>query len=669
MEGPGIMLPYGGEQHRRVAAALSSRYYMSKRALQKEVWQKVRRADELFVSFTPETEADAARRARRDSGRPEYTTIIVPYSYALLLSLHTYWASVFMARDPIMQYQARHGETQGNTESVMSIIDYQLRTGHGLVPLFLWLMDVGKYGEGIIHYEWNSEEIPVVRFSDQPVMFGETIPTGKTKRVREQIMVRGYEGIRLQNIHPLHFFPDTRHPLIDFQKGEFCGHYMELGWHEILRRQARGEFFNVEELRKMGGGIGRTAVLSPQLSEPNVDAVGGPLQVPKDEAGIDYVLNPGFQKIIRMEVELVPRDWFLEGGGTPEKWVFHITEDMRVVIGAQPLGRFHGRYSYEQLSYEPDAYSLRTRGALEVLEPLQNTMDWLFNSLAYETRRNLNSSIVFDPSRLTTKDVLDPLPGGGIRMRPDAYGTDPRTTFTQLQYAATTQNHPQLMQLVGELMQRCVGANDNVMGISPRGRQTATETRATTGFSASRLKNNAEFFSYLGWEGLAQAMLQESQQFFTQERIFRIAGNVAMLGAERQALITPDDIAGFYDFVPVDGTMPVDRLALATLMKEIMMQGFQMPMVMAKYDWAGIFAWTAQLAGFKNIHQFELAPDEALMQAAQAGNVVPTAAGGPANGNGTRPQGGATGGAGGGASRNSEGLPVPAQLPGVGSVQ
>jgi hypothetical protein len=103
-------------------------------------------------------------------------------------------------------------------------------------------------------------------------------------------------------------------------------------------------------------------------------------------------------------------------------------------------------------------------------------------------------------------------------------------------------------------------------------------------------------------------------------------GSYVVEAGEKFINVSPADIAGFYDFVPVDGTLPVDRMAQANLWKELMGNIRMMPPEIAMgYDWSRIFAWVAQLGGLKNITQFkiQLTPQEQLLRMAQQGNVVP----------------------------------------------
>jgi hypothetical protein len=224
--------------------------------------------------------------------------------------------------------------------------------------------------------------------------------------------------------------------------------------------------------------------------------------------------------------------------------------------------------------------------------------------------------------------------------------------------ADVTVTHFQDVKLLMELIQRVTGVTDNMMGVVyPGGRKTATEVRTATSFGINRLKVLAEFCSVIGWEPLAQVLLQNSQEMYTEPIKVRLAGDLARRTGLPQVIeVRPEDIAGFYDFVPVDGTMPIDRVAQAMLWRELLATMTQVPEVIAKYDIAGIFSWVAQLAGLRNITQFELRPDEVIAKQAQLGNLVP--AGGKGAPRGSQAQGRAV--------REEAGTPILAGIPGLG---
>ena len=105
-----ITVQYGTEKHRHIYRAIKERFDLSKRYMSKRysTWDDM---DKKFQAYMPEKEADRQRRLlRENTGTPQITTFEVPYSYAMLMSAHTYWTSVFLARSPINQFTARHGE-------------------------------------------------------------------------------------------------------------------------------------------------------------------------------------------------------------------------------------------------------------------------------------------------------------------------------------------------------------------------------------------------------------------------------------------------------------------------------------------------------------------------------------------------------------------------------
>lgn len=231
--------------------------------------------------------------------------------------------------------------------------------------------------------------------------------------------------------------------------------------------------------------------------------------------------------------------------------------------------------------------------------------------------------------------------------------------FHQIQTTDVTQNHLRDVQMVGDLIQRVTGVTDNIMGmVNQGGRKTATEVRSANVFGANRLKTQSEYFSATGFAPLSQMMLQETQQRFEGSEKFRIAGDLMDEGM-KFVEATPEDIAGFFDFVPVDGTMPVDRFAQVTMWTQLLGQMRAFPQVMQGYDMGGIFAWVAQLGGLKNIKRFRLniRPDEDIQRDLEKGNVIGVS---DVGGNG-----GAAGGTG-AAPASTTGVPGAGQAPGMG---
>jgi hypothetical protein len=262
----------------------------------------------------------------------------------------------------------------------------------------------------------------------------------------------------------------------------------------------------------------------------------------------------------------------------------------------------------------------------EILRPLQNTMDWLINSHMYNVRKTMNNQWLVDPSRIVMNDFNEPMAGGAIRARAAAYGSDLRTAIAQLPVVDVTRGHLSDIMFVHDFAQRAVGVNDQIMGlINQGGRKTAQEVRSSSTFGVNRQKTISEFYSAMGFGPLASQLVGYSQQYYDGQMKMRIVGDLMLEAGPQFLQVDPQSIAGSYDFVPVDGTMPADRFAQANMWKELLMGMSKVPQVMMQYDLGRIFGWVAQLGGLKNIYKFrvQVMPDQAAAMAAQAGNVVP----------------------------------------------
>jgi hypothetical protein len=178
------------------------------------------------------------------------------------------------------------------------------------------------------------------------------------------------------------------------------------------------------------------------------------------------------------------------------------------------------------------------------------------------------------------------------------------------------------MQTLGE---RITGINEQMFGGISKSRTTATEVRTSTGFGVNRLKTITEYISAMGISTLAQRIVSDSQQFYDMDKKFKIVGDLAQMAGPAFVQVRQEDLSGDYDFVPVDGTLPVDRMAMATLWQNIMGQMRNFPQLMTQFDMGKVFTHVAQLAGIRNINQFKIqvVPDAQLQAQAQAGNVIP----------------------------------------------
>ena len=605
-------IPFSSETHEEVLDKLlhmfsSSRNRMSSRH---EKWKI---AENLFRAYLPETEASSKKqRAREQGSASQFSEVILPYSYALALTSHTYATSVFLGRDPVWQFRGRHGETEQSTQCLEALIAYNQDIGDMATNEFIWLLDAIKYGCGVVgsdyakEYQIFSEYVPMA-----PMLGGIDLGADpKWELVEER--VEGYCGNRLTNVRPYDWYPDPGVPLVNFQDGEFCGHTMMMGLERLRSMKNEWDLFNLDQLEGGMGVGGNNMAPSTAGSRDNMLAAEK-VWDPKD-------LKGGKVGIFRVVVNVVPEAWKLPGKYY-QKWEFLVANNS-VIIKASPLGLRHCKFPYDAIAWETDGYDSSTRGMMEVTKPLNDVINWLYNTHMFSVRRSLNGNLIIDPDRINVKDLIDGGPGRIVRMRPGTgYGTDVRSAVAELMNVDPTRGHLSDTQFTEGLMQQITGSNDSLMGSLGRGRKTATEVRTAAAQGANRMKTFCDFASALGWSRLSRKMVANLQQFYDQEKMFRIAGD--LMQGTKFVNVDKTMITGEFDYVPVDGTLPVDRFAQATLWKEIFSVIGKNPQIAQQYDISRIFGHMASLAGLKNITQFRITPDEAAMQQAQAGNLVP----------------------------------------------
>lgn len=659
-EGLNKTFKYGSKEHSDILDALVERKRFSAKKMsdRHDKWTQNEEDAKAYIKLE---DADKLRKSESENGDPQYVTLQVPYSYGLLMAAHTYWTSVFLARSPILQYSERHGSAKGGGhQAVEALMDYQANVGKMMVPWMNWLMDTPKYGVGWTGHYWMNETIRVAKIVEEETTFG-AFYTGKTKKVKRTVEIPGYQGNKVFNIRPQDAFPDPRVSLANFQDGEFFARYVELSWLDVHEGVLSNKYMNVDALKRKAEG---------KYNDPDRNMGSGVFEIPdENEFNTDNLGIPhtGVVECFEIYVHLIPKLWKIGKSEKRELWVFVIAHN-EIIISARPLGALHNEFPIDNMEYEIDSHTMFKRSLLETVEPLNDALTWLMNSHFFAVRKDLNNQFVYDPTKIRGSDLSNPENGLMIRLKPDAYGTPINNTFQQLNSKVSTQTHMKDMTILMEMMQRVTGINDIIMGMmSNGGRQTATEVRGAAGGSTNRLKGQAEYMSAQGFAPHSARMLQTTQQHLDIERRYKIAGDL-LPGALGDMIVGPAEIAGFYDFVAIDGSLPTDKFAQANLWKELTGQMAGSDGLQASYDIGKIFAYTMQLAGAKNIQRFkiQLTPDEEIARNVAAGNVIPI--GGTYDAIDGAGQGTGEGRITGDAEASNVRLAEPTQIPGMGAL-
>lgn len=631
----------GSDLHQKIVDRLVNNYAInSARVIAKrhDVWREM---DDKLIGYIELSEKEIEIKAR-DPRKP--VSIVFPYTYAILETLISYMVTAFFP-EPMFRYEGNGPEDVPGAYLLQALINLHCVRNKVALNLHTFFRDINAYGVGVVSPQWRVDR--GVRHFNAPIGFLD--PTGVptvvgTERSSEPGVL--FEGNILENIDPYRYLPDPTVSIHDVQRGQFVGwvsteNYMDLLSQEQYQEDI--ELFNVRYLRhlshKYSTIFGESAIVAQSQRFHNV--VGG-INL-RDE--IDSV------DLLNIYVKLIPEEWELGDGEYPEKWLFTVGNDS-ILLRAKPLGLDHGMFPVCVSAPDFDGYSPVAHSRLEIIKGMQTVVDWMFNSHVANVRKAINDTLIVDPLLVNMRDLEDPEPGKLVRLRRPAWGKGITNAVYQLAVTDITSRNMSDVQLIVNYMQQAAGTDDATMGNlrqSGPERLTGAEFKGTAQGAISRLSRMAKMVGVQGMQDIGYMFAYHAQQLMTQESYVKAVGTwpqkiMDQLGVtEERARVTPEAIQIAYDLLVRDGSIPGgtyldEHIQLFKIINEN-------PALAQKFDIFRYFEFIATNAGAKNIDDFRakpgnatlrVAPDEQVMQQAQAGNLVPVAAGGVAGGsNGT----------------------------------
>lgn len=609
----------GSELHKQVLQKLNDRLSMSERKMNTfySRWRFNEKRMQAFVDL-PEYERLLKSLATQRDEPPPLVSITVPYTFATIWTIVTYLAQTFTGRKPIFQVSSNRGDMVQSAEYMEVKLQYDADHTRLVKNLFQYFLDGEMYGVGVIRTLWKVDKKFRTVFREAPIG-GQLAPDTPTSMMRQREQHITYEGNDCKSVDPFMFFPDPRVPMSEVNKrGEFVFWRTYEGMHTLKKAQSEGTLKWVEEI----GKVLPQNVPDNNQSQRNLISQGDAYAGTRDTQ--DYRGVP-FAQIDQGTVELIPKEWGLGDSEDMEKWIFTIG-NKRQIIQAEPLDLDHDMHPVAVIEPYTFGYGFGQVGMADMLGPMQDTVSWFINSHIHNVRSSLNNSFIVNPSAIEMQDLKNNRAGKLIRLKPSAYGLDVRTIIQQLQVQDVTQTHVNDMQTFIRMGDNLSAVNDNLRGLqSAGGRKTATEVRTSGEAGASRLATHARLISAQGIVDLTEQMCLNNQQNLTQEFYAQVVG--PQEAGQEPTIIRPQDLVGDFYYPVNDGTLPIDKVAVLDVWKEILTGVMTDPQLRAGYDVNKIFEFVAELGGARNITQFKIMPQEQMQKVLQQGNGVPI--GGP----------------------------------------
>lgn len=579
--------------------------------------------------------ADKQDVAAIKDGEP--TKIIIPITYAQIQTALSFILSTYQQRKYFLELQGMGPEDVKPSMALTTDLTYQLNKQQFILRMYHWLLSALKLGFGVVRIEWDEQyaqvrvgrQVPDNTLSNMMgAMFGRQMPMKTVESVEE---VLAYQGNSIRNVSPYGFYPDPSVTIANFQEGAFVGIEEEVSLLSVTGRE--GEiYFGTDKV---------PSTMRKQLFNERPRRVKGPFDTQDDTPDPSKVRDGKADSCIRLEMEFTMSEKEATemlganfGSGTkPLKWLTTIINDQKVVR-FEKKSYLHNRYNFELFESSPDSDSHFNSGIASTIGELQTIQNFFLNSHVVNVRKIIANRFVVDPGKVEMGDIHS----GSLTIRTKGAQGDLSRVIQQLDMNDITKNHVADIEVLNQLIQLVTGVNENALGQYSSGRRSATEARSVNAGSAARLKMCAVLAWQQGIEPLGRQMLSNTRQWRSKEIYEMIVGEYALEAPyETTILADPTKLAGNYDFMPYEATLPSDRQYQANILQELFGLLVSNPnsMAMLNKNPMLLLNHIAQLYDIKNLNDFNMQPlgppgqmlppktevvsDEAAAQAQDAG--------------------------------------------------
>ena len=601
-------------------------------------WDRVREHKNMYIDLS--RSARAGDRSSVSSGEPEMPfekSVVIPLSRATLDVLLTQIMSIYAARSPMLQIAATNGGDPLRAKIMEAMISYDTIQTRAFSSIYAMFSDAMSFGNGYMYNSWEIDEGMTYEF--EPLSIA-GVPEQLQRAVLGPLAYTPIRKIGIQReyckwtpVSAYDVLADPRVSQWNIQDGEFFGHRWKSSPHALLKKSGEhGPYFNIDQIPKKHNAPDdnrRSSAPDPFNSASEDDA--------------KEILSskvPSYVNMYTMVWELVPYDHKLGESEYPEKWLFSWAED-KVIVRAHPLINKHQNYPYVAAEPEPNFFDTYSPGMLELIEPLQRFINWLYNSHIENITRVLNNQYVYSPEFIEESDLEFGGPGEHIRMTQEAAQmmlngeiTDIRQFLFQMPAQDVTgASYMNAIQYTYQMAQVLAGTNDPLSGIQTPTTRSATEIGTITAQATNRLAVTARLMDENAIQELITQSINNRQQFTSIGRYYEMVGRMAQdLGID-SIFADLEDIQGDFKYRPITGILPEDPSRMAANWSNLMGAAGQLPQLQQPgpdgrmLDFRSIFNTIAEKSGISNIDDYymdvQVMPDEQVAQQAQAGNMVP----------------------------------------------
>jgi hypothetical protein len=523
-------------------------------------WDRVDEACRLYMDTDRKKIYSDKSQDSKLKQMPFKDSIKLPIIYSTLVTRVAVLWNQLTSRYPRIHLEGRGSEDLEGARIHEAQIQYDLEQSDFDLRIWQAIFDVEKYGLAVMYDTWEEKYGYVPRKGINPLenILRDQANPGVPQDDREFELVKEWNNIA--NIDPREFRPDPNVPVSQIQNMNFVGHkdHQNYLWYkERQLKDRRGPFFNIDAARNMMQGGQNYRNVDGRSSEGTY----------LDYSRTEY---PNFP-VVHLQWKIIPRQWGLSQNDNPEIWWFSIldNESAQIIIRAHRSVYAHGEFTYSVAQSDLDQHAPFVPGMGQQLIGIQDTADWLTNSHIVQAKKLINDQVIFNDDLINPVDIKHPGPAKHIRLTKrgkrlqelgqlkisDMYG--------QFVVADVTKQHLETVQFLWPQAQRMAATPDTLQGMPLPTKRTLGEVESVNQSATMRLGQTAVLLDKQLIGPIARRMVANRQQFPSMDITVRIAGRLVdqlakLSGGATQIEISPNDLAGNYDYIPHTPTMAPD---------------------------------------------------------------------------------------------------------------
>ena len=484
--------------------------------------QQLLEADRLYMRERDLTIENAKAHAANLRGDPtKFRNIEVPIVMNSVESAVTYQTSVFLTGSPIFGVSASATYMDAALQ-METIIDDQSIKGGWARELQMVIRDGYKYNLGIVEVDWERKKVFA---PETDLTFSPTIAKSTETY---------WEGNTVRRIDPYNVFFDVRYKPVDMAKrAEFFGYSDLMSRTEFIRfLQSLEVKMNYKKACESGPGqVGAgypndyfIPQLNPQalINQATAGGINWMQWIGLEPAQSGTINFHNAYIISKFYARICPADYGIhsEAPYVPQIWKFYVVNG-QVLVYAERQTNAHDMIPMLIAQPLEDGLGYQTKSLAQNSAPFQSVGSALVNSTIAARRRSISDRGIYDPSRISSKDINNDSASAKIPVRPSAYGRPLGEAYFPIPFRdEQSQQAMSDLQTMMNLNDQVTGLNRAQQGQFQKGNKTLYEYQNVMGNADARQQNTSLLLEYQFFQPLKEIIKLNVLQYQSPTTVF-----------------------------------------------------------------------------------------------------------------------------------------------------